>query len=339
MSDTNNNNNNHHHHNNNNKNFKLAVHFAQLGNDSAIEGDFIDAVKYYSKAIDYCPENHCYFGFYLNRALCLIKMDFFYLALPDTNQAVRLSSKNYKCYYIRSRILRKLKHYELAQNDLKMALNFRPTCKIIREESERIIERNEREFRLFNEKLKTYNLNDKTYYKIKVNFHLIKAQDLPTNIWNYNGIRVENIRFDAPIKLLKEYFSLFGNVEHIKRTYGYHNDKYQNQNQNQSSSSPSIFIYYYNPVTPMFTIAYFQGKIFEELCRLDEQNQQYKSLRLYFAPTDHQIELKYHRPNHPSTTTQECYFWRTTFCHLKERCPKFHLQPCKNIDAQIWMFK
>ena len=43
--------------------------------------------------------------------------------------------------------------------------------------------------------------------------------------------------------------------------------------------------------------------------------------------------------NHPSTTTQECYFWRTTFCHLKERCPKFHLQPCKNIDAQIWMFK
>lgn len=316
---------------------QTAIHFATVANEFAINGDFIEAVKYYTKAIDHCQE--CTdFGFYLNRSLCLIRMDFFYLALLDANQAVRLSPKNVKCYYIRSRILRKLKHYELAQNDLKNALNFRPNCEIIREESLRMNERNEREFRLFNEKLKPYNLNDKTYYKIKVNYHLIKAQDLPTNIWNYNGIRVENIRYNVSIKLLKEYFSLFGNIEHIKRkTYDFHD------NSNQSSST---FVYYYNPVTPMFTIAYFQGKIFKELCQIDDDDQQYKSLRLYFAPTDHQIELKFHRPNHPTTSssttttaTQECYFWRTTFCHLKEFCPKFHLKPCKNVDAQVWMFK
>ncbi|XP_075584932.1 uncharacterized protein LOC124498783 [Dermatophagoides farinae] len=325
---------------------RQAARLAIRANDFAINGDYIDAVKYYTQAIDHCGE-HAIFSFYLNRALCLLKMDFSYLALFDANQAVRLSPQNVKCYYIRSRVLRKLKRHELAQNDLKIAMKICPNCEIIREESQRINEQSERELCFFNEKLKSYNLNDKTYYKIKVNFHLIKARDLPTNIWNYNGIRVENIRYDVPIKLINEYFSLFGNIEFIKRAYCYYDDdNYHNQSifnrsslsPTSSSSSPSLFIYYYNPVTPMFTIAYFQGKTFKELCQIND-DKQYKSLRLYFAPTDHQIELKYFRPNYPPINTQECYFWRTTYCNLKERCPKFHLQPCKNVDAQMWMFK
>ncbi|KAH7646552.1 39s ribosomal protein l23 [Dermatophagoides farinae] len=250
---------------------RQAARLAIRANDFALNGDYIDAVKYYTQAIDHCGE-HAIFSFYLNRALCLLKMDFSYLALFDANQAVRLSPQNVKCYYIRSRVLRKLKRHELAQNDLKIAMKICPNCEIIREESQRINEQSERELCFFNEKLKSYNLNDKTYYKIKVNFHLIKARDLPTNIWNYNGI------------------------------------------------------------------PYFQGKTFKELCQIND-DKQYKSLRLYFAPTDHQIELKYFRPNYPPINTQECYFWRTTYCNLKERCPKFHLQPCKNVDAQMWMFK
>lgn len=289
---------------------------ALKGNCFAFNGDYLHAVACYSHSIDACPQEY---SFFVNRALCYIKMDFFYLALYDINKAVELEQSNSKCYFIRSKILKKLNEYELAESDLIAAAHLDPNSDEIGEEIARFKE-SSKEKHLFKNKLSGYDLNDKTYYKIKVNFHLVQAQDLPTNLWSYHGVRVENIRAQLPIDMLRSHFSLFGDIKDVKQVH---------------SKVNNILLFYDNPVTPMFTIAYFQNRIDEELCA--KERGLFKPLKLYFAPTDSQNELKFSRPKHPLLSSKECYYWRTTSCNLNSRCPKLHLASNKNIDTQIWM--
>lgn len=233
---------------------KLALEGALKGNTYALNGDYLQAVACYSNAIDVWTDEY---SFLVNRALVYMKMDFYYLALNDINKAIGLtqSGRKYsKCYFIRSKILKKLNEYELAERDLLVASNIDHNCEEIVEEMARFKETG-KDY-LFKDKLCVYDLHDKSYYKIKVNFHLVQAQNLPTNLWNYHGVRVENIRPQVSLDMIRSHLSLFGDIKDVKRVH---------------AKSYNTFIYYENPVTPMFTISYFQNRIDEELCA-KEQN-------------------------------------------------------------------
>lgn len=158
-----------------------------------------------------------------------------------------------------------------------------------------------------------------------MNFHLVKAKDLPTNIWNYHGIRIENIKPDAQDEFIQYYFSIFGDIKEISQSIS-----------PGSKESATIFIYYFNPATPMFTIAYFQNQILKELCVM--QGNSYLPLKLYFA--HYNSDYNYQMPLRPLyNIRQECYYWRTTGCEREKNCSKLHILENKNIDSQIWMKK
>lgn len=295
------------------------LEIALEGNTSAENGNFLQAVANYTTAITAWPSEY---SFLVNRALCYMKMDFYFLALFDINKALSLTKEDHsqaKCLFIRSRILRKLNQHDHSTSDLLAASHIDPYNEEIVQEVERVGERSKENY-MFKEKLSGYNLEEKTYYKVKVNFHLVQAANLPSNLWNYEGVRVEGIRPGVPLEVLRSYFGLFGEVVAVRRL---------------GSLKCSLFVHYDNPVTPMFTIAYFQHRIEEELSV--KVRALFKPLTLFFAPTDAQTELKFSRPKYPPQISKECYFWRTTTCNLNARCTKLHIPASKNIDTQIWM--
>lgn len=294
--------------------FKLATD----GNKNVLNGNYIKAVQCFTNAIKNLETE---FGFFINRALCFLKMEFFHLALLDINEAVQLNENNVKCYYIRSQVLKKLNKFKLAEFDLKIVIHLEPNINSISEEIANL--KMAEESFIFKDKLSSYDLNDKTFYKIKVNYHLVKAKDLPSNIWHYHGIRLENIKPDADEEFIQYYFSIFGDIKEIYKCFS------------ESKQRTTVFIDYFNPVTPMFTIAYFQNQILKELCATNE-NGSYLPLKLYFA--DYNSDSNHHCPLRPLNIRQECYYWRSTGCELNN-CPKLHLLQNKSIDEQIWMKK
>uniref|UniRef100_A0A1A8RPJ3 RING-type E3 ubiquitin transferase n=1 Tax=Nothobranchius rachovii TaxID=451742 RepID=A0A1A8RPJ3_9TELE len=66
------------------------------GNDKFQKQQFEEAVKYYSKAIKYCPENHILYG---NRALCFIKCKQYLKAAADGKLAVLIKPLWAKGHY------------------------------------------------------------------------------------------------------------------------------------------------------------------------------------------------------------------------------------------------
>lgn len=307
--------------------YRHTAMIATYANNLAMDGNYLDAINLYTEAIGLIPDQ--WFGLYLNRALCFLKLDLFHLALLDSSEAIKLSNQsNSKCYFIRSRIFQHLNKYEYAEKDLNLAHKLEPDCEEIQNEIERLEKMsNNIENGLFRNKLKSYELSGRTFFKIKRNFSLVKPSNLPTNIWNYKGVRIENIQPDISIRIVQEYFSLFGSIKTIQRLYSRNQD------------DPNVLIYFFNPVTPMFTIAYFQNKIIEQICSKNpnEMIDTYRPLVLYFTATDDQNELKFSRPKYPNQNNQECYYWRTTSCRRGQQCPRLHLEANKNIDKQIWM--
>lgn len=294
-----------------------AMEFAKKANSYVMNDELLQAVKLYTKSIELCPNEH---RFCINRTLCYIKMDYIFLALNDINRAIELEPTNSKCFFIRSKIFKILNEYEMAEKDLQKAANLDPTCEEIIDEINHLKKSGQDNY-LLKDRLSGYNLNDKTYYKIKVNFHLIHAPNLPTNLWNYHGIRIENLNPKISIETICSNFNLFGDIIDVKRV--------------GRLTAYNTFIFYENPVTPMFTIAYFQNRIDEELCAKEWKT--FKPMKIYFAPTDNQNELKFFRPKYPIQNSQECYYWRTTSCNLNNHCSKWHIVANKNIDTQIWM--
>ncbi len=148
-----------------------------------------------------------------------------------------------------------------------------------------------------------------------------KAHNLlkPTNIWGYNGLRVENVNIHNKKALIKR-FSAFGKLKGIEPV---------------KNSKTSVWIYYDNPLSPVEAIAHLQSSINCDI------NYCYKGsplpLRMFFAPTNDQTELKFSRPKQPQDNKGECYYWRTTSCSLDDKCPLLHIPANKHIDAQVWM--
>jgi len=90
-------------------------------------------------------------------------------------------------------------------------------------------------------------------------------------------------------------------------------------------------VYFDNATSPIEAITRLQG------VKLDNVTVPGETLRMFFAPTDDQKDLKFSRPKQPADNRGECYYWRTTNCFSREQCPLAHLPANKNIDAQVWM--
>ena len=171
----------------------------------------------------------------------------------------------------------------------------------------------------------------------------------PTNLWAYNGLRVANVSTSASKSSLMNLFSKFGRVRLLERIVN-------------KTTANNIWVYYDNPVAPVDAVTKLQN-VYVEGISVDSDS----PLRLFFAPTDDQKDLKFSRPKQPPDnkgngqlnpngereyrrpaderetnphffpSTGECYYWRTTNCFSKDQCPLLHLPANKNIDAQIWM--
>lgn len=139
----------------------------------------------------------------------------------------------------------------------------------------------------------------------------------PTNLWSYNGLRVVNVSSTCSRQVLQNMFGKFGKIKLIERI--------------NKTSENSIWVYYDNPQSPVEAAAKLQGAM------IDGVSLDGLPLRIHFAPTDDQKDLKFSRPKQPLDDKGECYYWRTTNCFSREQCPLRHIPANKNIDAQIWM--
>lgn len=135
----------------------------------------------------------------------------------------------------------------------------------------------------------------------------------PTNIWGYNGLRVANVSTSCSKSTLHSIFSKFGKVKQIERIT---NKNVENQ----------IWVFYDNANAPVEAIAKYQGVVVSGVSLNDSV-----PLKLYFAATDDQKDLKFSRPKQPQDNRGECYYWRTTNCFSRESCSLLHIPACKNI--------
>jgi chromosome segregation ATPase len=189
------------------------------------------------------------------------------------------------------------------------------------------------EYKLLNENfstLKTENFNLKVFAaKLKNNemqalskkYEESNSKSLlkVTNIWGYKGLRVKNVNIHNRKALIKR-FSEFGKLKGIESV---------------KNLKTSVWIYYDNPLSPVEAIAHLQSSINSDI------NYYHKGsplpLRMFFAPTNDQTELKDMHSTKTPKDNGECLCWRTTECTYGPNCQLLHIPANKGIDAQIWM--
>lgn len=103
----------------------------------------------------------------------------------------------------------------------------------------------------------------------------------PTNLWAYNGLRVANVSTSASKQSLMNLFSRFGRVRLLERIVN-------------KTTANNIWVYYDNPAAPVDAVTKLQSVCVEGIC-VDSET----PLRLFFAPTDDQKDLKFSRPKQP----------------------------------------
>ncbi len=134
-------------------------------------------------------------------------------------------------------------------------------------------------------------------------------------------MRVENVNIHNKKALIKR-FSAFGKLKGIEPV---------------KNLKTSVWIYYDNPLSPVKAIAHLQSSIncdinyYHKGCPLP--------LRMFFAATNNQTELKFSRPKQPQDNKGECYYWRTTSCSLDDKCPLLHIQAKKFKHSKQWFCK
>jgi len=93
---------------------KSAEDFKQQGNTFFSQGNYVEAIKFYTKAIEQ-QKNHIY---YSNRAACHTALGEYQKAIEDADQCISLDPKWAKGYYRKGNALSFLSRYEEAQDIL-----------------------------------------------------------------------------------------------------------------------------------------------------------------------------------------------------------------------------
>lgn len=93
------------------------------GNKQLQLGHFLEAIKFYSQALEFRPQNAIILS---NRALAYIKIENYGLALQDADKAIKNDPAYAKGYYRRASANFALNHYKLARKDLRQVVKLKP---------------------------------------------------------------------------------------------------------------------------------------------------------------------------------------------------------------------
>ncbi|KAF2491744.1 serine/threonine-protein phosphatase-like protein 5 [Lophium mytilinum] len=100
-----------------------ALAFKNKGNDAFRKQDWIEAIEFYSKAIDAYSEDP---SFYTNRAQAYIKTEMYGLAIADADSAIALDPENVKAFYRRASANTAILHHSDALRDWKLVVKKAP---------------------------------------------------------------------------------------------------------------------------------------------------------------------------------------------------------------------
>lgn len=100
-----------------------AVALKDDGNKQLQLGHFLEAIKFYSQALEFRPKNAIILS---NRALAYIKIENYGLALQDADKAIKNDPSYAKGYYRRASANFALNHYKLARKDFRQVVKLKP---------------------------------------------------------------------------------------------------------------------------------------------------------------------------------------------------------------------
>ena len=100
-----------------------AIALKDDGNKQLQLGHFLEAIKFYSQALEFRPKNAIILS---NRALAYIKIENYGLALQDAEKAIKNDPSYAKGYYRRASANFALNHYKLARKDFRQVVKLKP---------------------------------------------------------------------------------------------------------------------------------------------------------------------------------------------------------------------
>lgn len=107
-------------------NKEKAEKFKEKGNEAFKKHDFQKSIDLYTKAIEYDPTNHVYYG---NRSFAYVKIELYGGALSDAKKAIELKPSYIKGYYRRATSNLALGKYKLALKDYEYVFKINPNDK------------------------------------------------------------------------------------------------------------------------------------------------------------------------------------------------------------------
>ena len=100
-----------------------AAALKDLGNTQLLAGHFLQAIGFYSEALEYAPTNAIILS---NRAQAYIKVENYGLAMLDATAAMESDASYAKAYYRRGSAHYALTHYKDARKDFRKVCQLRP---------------------------------------------------------------------------------------------------------------------------------------------------------------------------------------------------------------------
>jgi len=100
-----------------------ALELKELGNEQLLKGHYLDAIGFYSDALEYAPTNAIILS---NRAQAYIKVENYGLAMSDATIAMESDPTYAKAYYRRGSAQFALSHYKDARKDFRKVCQLRP---------------------------------------------------------------------------------------------------------------------------------------------------------------------------------------------------------------------
>jgi tetratricopeptide (TPR) repeat protein len=104
-------------------NEEMALKLKDQGNEQLMKGHFLEAIGFYSDALEYCPTNAIMLS---NRAQAYIKVENYGLAMADATAALESDPKYAKAYYRRGSSQFALGHYKDARKDFRKVCSMKP---------------------------------------------------------------------------------------------------------------------------------------------------------------------------------------------------------------------
>lgn len=100
-----------------------SIELKQQGNDNLVAGKYLDAIRFYTEALEYSPTNAIILS---NRAQAFIKVENYGLAIADASEAIQQDPSYAKGYYRRGSAYFALSKNKAARKDFRQVCKLKP---------------------------------------------------------------------------------------------------------------------------------------------------------------------------------------------------------------------